>query len=108
MFRKLCMSLAVIALLALVASGCAPAPTEIAAAPPTTVVATAAPTDTPTPPPEEEQPDNPTPVSAPTPVETPTPAPSADNCVDCHTNAELLQQLAVEKVVESELGSGEG
>lgn len=35
--------------------------------------------------------------------------PSSDNCIACHTNQALLQQLAEEpEVVESELASGEG
>lgn len=35
--------------------------------------------------------------------------PSSDNCIACHTNQTLLQQLAVEpETVESELASGEG
>ncbi|MEA3334543.1 MAG: hypothetical protein U9R25_01445 [Chloroflexota bacterium] len=36
-------------------------------------------------------------------------APASDNCVACHTNKELLQQLAEEPIeVVSELASGEG
>jgi mono/diheme cytochrome c family protein len=35
--------------------------------------------------------------------------PSSDNCIACHTNQTLLQQLAVEpEKVESELAGGEG
>ncbi|MER2598798.1 MAG: hypothetical protein ABTQ73_04715 [Caldilineales bacterium] len=35
--------------------------------------------------------------------------PSSDNCIACHTNQTLLQELAVEpEKVESELAAGEG
>jgi hypothetical protein len=35
--------------------------------------------------------------------------PSSDNCIACHTNQTLLQQLAVEpEKVESEMAAGEG
>ncbi len=35
--------------------------------------------------------------------------PSSDNCIACHTNQVLLQQLAVEpEKVESEMAAGEG
>jgi mono/diheme cytochrome c family protein len=35
--------------------------------------------------------------------------PSSDNCIACHTNQALLQQLAVEpEEVKSELAGGEG
>jgi hypothetical protein len=34
--------------------------------------------------------------------------PGAENCVDCHTDHPVLQELAVDKEVKSEKTSGEG
>jgi rhodanese-related sulfurtransferase len=53
---------------------------------------------------------------APQPVPEPTPAPVAEmpvaavgsNCVSCHTNRQIMEVLAVEEEVKSELTSGEG
>jgi hypothetical protein len=51
----------------------------------------------------------PTPTPAPpTNTPTPTPIPSADNCVDCHTDQAKLEQLAVDKTAHSEETEGEG
>lgn len=67
----------------------------------------------------EETPE-PTPSPAPTPKPTPKPKPvaeteallpimpGAENCVDCHTDQPVLQELAVDKEVKSDKTSGEG
>ena len=69
------------------------------------------PTDTPVPPTDTPVPPTDTPV--PTPTDTPlpptaTPMPSADNCIACHTDQGLLEEIAVDKTVKSEETEGEG
>jgi hypothetical protein len=36
------------------------------------------------------------------------PAPSLNSCIKCHTDKELLKQIAVDKTVKSEATQGEG
>ncbi len=86
-----------ITVLILAACGAAATPT------PTTAPTKVPPTNTPVPPPTN----TPAPTNTPVPP-TPTPIPSADNCVACHTNAESLQKLAVEKKTGSAETEGEG
>jgi hypothetical protein len=91
--------------------GCGPTPTPIAAVPPTDTVALSA-TPTPVPPtatlaPPTDTPVPPTPSPIP-PTDTPTPIPSADNCIACHTDQGLLEEIAVDKTAKSEETEGEG
>ncbi|TEU18995.1 MAG: hypothetical protein E3J21_04850 [Anaerolineales bacterium] len=100
--------LALVGLLLLIAGvlsgGCAPTPTPIVAVPPTDTVAPPA-TPTPVPPTDTPAPPTPTPVP---PTATPTPVPSADNCVACHADQGLLEEIAVDKTAKSEETEGEG
>lgn len=69
------------------------------------------PTETPVPPTDTPAPSTDTPVPTPTdtPVPpTPTPLPNADNCIVCHTDQDLLKEIAVDKTVKSEETEGEG
>jgi hypothetical protein len=92
---------------------------------PSTATAAVQPTDTPVPatdtpvPPTDtlvsptDTPIPPTDTPVPTPTDTPppptaTPVPSADNCMACHTDQALLQEIAVDKTVKSEETEGEG
>ena len=99
-------------------SSCAasPTPVQVAQATNTAIPATATstpvpPTDTPAPPtatatrvPPTE---TPTPVP-PTATPTMTPTPSSENCIACHTDQAKLEELAVDKTVQSEETEGEG
>jgi hypothetical protein len=104
--RTALMALASLLLLmvGVLSGGCAPTPTPIAAVPPTDTVA---PPATPTPAQPTDTPVPPTPTAVP-PTATPTPIPSADNCIACHTDQGLLEEIAVDKTVKSEETEGEG
>lgn len=122
--------------LALIAGGCRSTPTPIpivdipnTPVPPTATPMSAPPTDTATPVPPTATSTPAPPVSTATPVpstptatpvpstptlappaatSTPTPVPSADNCVACHTDQGLLEEIAEDKTQKSEETEGEG
>jgi outer membrane biosynthesis protein TonB len=113
--------------LGIISSGCGSTPTPEAVAqatntpiPPTATATPVPPTATATPVPSTETPTPVPPTATATPVPptptplpptntpTPTPIPSADNCVDCHTDQAKLEELAVDKTAKSEETEGEG
>jgi len=114
---------ATLLLIAAVLVGCArpaPAPTQVAVV--ATEIATEAPTQAPptataipptsTPKPTETlaPTDTPAPTATATATEAPTAVVSIDatHCIDCHTNQEILQQLAREETPAEKLSEGEG
>ena len=95
---------ATLLLIAAVLVGCArpaPAPTQVAVV--ATEIATEAPTQAP-------PTDTPAPTATATATEAPTAVVSIDatHCIDCHTNQEILQQLAREEAPAEKLSEGEG
>jgi len=96
-------------LLAGCAGGAAPAPATDTAPPPT-----AAPTQAPTEPPAPTATLAPTDTPEPEPTATEAPSPTAvvstdaTNCVTCHTDQAILQELAVGQDHAEELSEGEG